>query len=157
MFNLLLQFAIKVNGNKTEELEILVNTGKSISQDIISLTGITNEMLVENGLPIAEALEKLVMFIDNLPIIGYFIEFDISFINTELLKLQRKQIRNKSFDLMRFVKKENMFLENYRLETVLKEYGIHRETRHRALIDAQVTYELSKKVNGFLDFVKQTV
>ena len=38
---------------------------------------------------------------------------------------------------MKFVKKEKMFLGNYKLYTVLKAYGIQEEVPHRALADAK--------------------
>lgn len=47
-----------------------------------------------------------------------------------------------------------MFLDNYKLSTVLKEYEIDKEVPHRAFQDARLLYELSTKVNGFLDTIK---
>ena len=44
-----------------------------------------------------------------------------------------------------------MFLENYKLQTVLLTYGINQEVPHRALEDAKLVQELIGKLNGFVD------
>ncbi|MFC6180755.1 exonuclease domain-containing protein [Lactiplantibacillus daowaiensis] len=49
-------------------------------------------------------------------------------------------------DLMPLVKKDNPFLNNYRLQTVLDDYGLENETPHRALSDAKTTFELATKL-----------
>ena len=42
-----------------------------------------------------------------------------------------------------------MFLKDYKLETVLKEYGIKKAVPHRALEDAELISELISEVNSF--------
>lgn len=56
---------------------------------------------------------------------------------------------------MDFVKREKSFLENYKLETVLKSYGIDKKVPHRALEDSRIIYELSGKVQKFQEFLKK--
>ena len=55
-------------------------------------------------------------------------------------------------DLMGIVKEKDIFLDNYDLETVLKEYGIKNDNRHNALSDARATFKLAKELNkkGYL-------
>ena len=55
---------------------------------------------------------------------------------------------------MRYVKKENRMLENYKLQTALRGFGIDKKVPHRALADARLTYELSMKVNIFKEKLK---
>ncbi len=50
---------------------------------------------------------------------------------------------------MKYVKKEKLFLDNYKLQTVLREYGIIELVPHRALLDARLIYQLANKVNFF--------
>lgn len=145
--------AIKVNEGNIETIDMLIDTQKEVPEKIVNLTGITEKMLANDGVPIGVALDMLVEFVENLPIIGYSIDFDLSFINSELFRLEKPQILNKRYDLLRFIKNKNMFLNNYKLSSALDEYGINKKVMHRALSDAQLIYELSAKVNGFLDFV----
>ena len=55
---------------------------------------------------------------------------------------------------MQYVKRENLFLKNYKLNTVLKSYGIEEEVPHRALEDARLEEKLILKVKKLLDTLK---
>ena len=74
----------------------------------------------------------------------------MKFLNYNLEKNSLKEITNTTYDLKTYVKREKMFLKNYKLETVLKEYGIKKKVDHRALADALVTVDLASQVNEFL-------
>lgn len=83
--------------------------------------------------------------------VGYNLDFDIKFINKALKTMGKPPLTNKKYDLLKYVKKENKYLRSYKLENVLQEYQIKKKVPHRALEDAKVTYELSEKVNKFLE------
>ena len=53
--------------------------------------------------------------------IGYNVNFDFNFLTDAISKLGQDNLNNKVKDIMPVVKKDNMFLDNYQLETVLKE------------------------------------
>lgn len=143
--------AVKIIGNSQYTFEKLIRLGQSLPQSIVELTGITDELLSKEGVSIEKALEELVEFIGKFPIIGYSIDFDLSFINNALQRLEYPQITNDRYDLLRYIKRVNMFLKNYKLQNVLSNYGIQDEVPHRALLDAMITHELAMKVNGFMD------
>jgi CRISPR-associated protein Cas2 len=81
------------------------------------------------------------------------VDFDIRFINKALENLNRPKLTNLQQDLMRYVKKEKMFLNDYKLKTALAAYGILEEVPHRALKDARLIARLASKVNKFQDFI----
>ena len=112
-------------------------------------------MLKKDGSDIAVVLKDFVNFLGDLDIIGYNIGFDIDFINIALSKSGLENLNNKRYDLMRFVKNEKLFLENYKLQTVIKEYGVGDKVPHRALEDAKMIYKLAMKVNKFRDLYSQ--
>ncbi len=141
--------AVKVTGNHLETLQMYVQTEHQLNPSIVALTGITNEKLSMEGIPLKVALERLLVFIQNNPIVGYCIDFDISFINAGLARLHQNKLKNQTLDLMELIKTEKTSLDNYKLQTVLKEYGINKKVPHRALQDAMLIYELGSKVNGF--------
>lgn len=146
--------AVKITSSTTETFNRLIKIDKAVPEEIIKLTGITDEILKREGVNISQGLEDLLKFIDGLPIVGYNVEFDIKFINKELLQLNKSKLINKHYDLMNYIKRENMFLKDYKLQSVLKEYGISEKVPHRALKDAMLTYELITKVNEFLEKIK---
>ena len=86
---------------------------------------------------------------------GYNVGFDIKFLNASLNKCGMNIIDNEVVDLLKIVKKEQMFQENYKLETTLKSYGINEPVPHRALEDAKLAFRLSRKVNVFHNIEKQ--
>lgn len=146
--------AIRIAENQTEEFHSLILYDKELPQEIIALTGITNEELEKDGAPLAQVIYELLRFIENSIIIGYGVDFDCRFLNHELGKMDIDPLRNKVYDLMKFVKKEKKFLKNYRLETVLQAYEIDEKVPHRALEDARLIFDLSHKVNQFWRVLK---
>lgn len=145
---------VKIKNNNLEEFERIIKPKKELPEKIIKLTGLTDEFLIENGKEEKEVLCQMIDFLEDLPIISYGNNFDINFINQALRKNGLDYIKNQTIDLMRYVKKENRMLDNYKLETALKGYGIDKEVPHRALADAKLTYELSTKVNIFKEKLK---
>lgn len=145
--------ALKIVETEIEEFHSLIKCDEPLPQKIIEITGITDSLLHEEGILIEEALNKLVAFIANEIIVGYNIRFDIEFINTALRKTGKTILTNKTIDILSLVKKENMFLDSYRLEKVLKAYQLDVNVPHRALDDARLIYQLSQKVNKFIELL----
>lgn len=136
-------------GKVLDKFESLIKQEIKLSNDIIKLTGITDEDLI-NGRCEKQVLEDFLSFIKNYPLVGYNFNFDMKFLNYNLEKNSLKEITNTTYDLKTYVKREKMFLKNYKLETVLKEYGIIKKVDHRALADVLVTANLARQVNEFL-------
>ncbi|MGX7048423.1 type I-E CRISPR-associated endoribonuclease Cas2e [Pseudolactococcus piscium] len=145
--------AVKVNGDKVSEFQILIKIDKTLPASIINLTGITDRLLLENGQEAKTAIEEFMNFVKDSSLVGYNVDFDRNFIQNMAKEVGISPFENKFIDLMRFVKKEKMFLVNYKLQTVLKAYGILDLVPHRALEDSKLTAELATKVNGFLESI----
>lgn len=147
--------ALKIVDGVIEEFSQLIKIDQPLKKEIIELTGITDDLLNKGGREIQEVLIEFTRFIEDLPLIGYNIKFDLSFIDSQILREGLEQLKNARYDLLRFIKDEKMFLKSYKLENVLKEYGINRNIEHRALSDAYNTYELLKKVNKLLELINE--
>lgn len=145
---------VKLYNGNLEEFATSIKIDHSLPKKIVNLTGITDEFLEKNGEDEKEALRALLDFIKGLTIVNYGNNFDINFLNKSLNEHNLGHIKNQTIDLMRYVKKEKIMLENYKLETALKSYGIDKKVPHRALADARLTYELSTKVNFFKEKIK---
>lgn len=159
--------AVKFIGGKIEEFQKLININcdnvsnsnknNFIPNEIIELTGITSKMLESYGVGLDLALKEFIDFVGKLPVLGYNVQFDMSFLNSALSSLDEKLDDslsiNKIFDISRFVKKEKKFLKNYQLKTVLEEYNIAESVPHRALLDARLTAHLVFRLKGLLKFI----
>lgn len=145
--------AVKVGKNR-EEFQRLIKIQGKLPEEIVRLTKIDDKMLEREGVPIGEALKEFSEFIGEKNLVGYNVNFDIQFLNEALDRENLPKIKNKVYDIMQYVKKENLFLKNYKLNTVLKTYGIEEEVPHRALEDARLEEKLILKVKKLLDTLK---
>ena len=148
--------AVKSEGGIISEFQSLMSYEGILPKHIVAMTGITTNMLKTNGKNVEVVLKNFKEFIGDLDIIGYNVSFDIEFINIALSKFELEKLENKRYDLMKFVKNEKLFLANYKLQTVIKEYGVGNEVPHRALEDARLIYKLAVKVNKFRDLYSLT-
>lgn len=148
--------AVKSEGGIISEFQSLMSYEGTLPKHIVAMTGITTNMLKTDGKSVEVVLKNFKEFIGDLDIIGYNVSFDIEFINIALSKFELEKLENKRYDLMKFVKNEKLFLVNYKLQTVIKEYGVGNEVPHRALEDARLIYKLAVKVNKFRDLYSLT-
>lgn len=146
--------AVKFDGKAISYFHELIGIDREIPDSVVQLTGITNAMLA-GAKKIRPVLEDLRAFTGNLTLVGYNINFDIQFLNTALEKNGLDSVRNQEIDLMKLVKKEQIFQPNYKLETTLKSYGISSKVPHRALEDAKLIFQLSRKVNVFWKVLRE--
>ncbi len=142
--------AVKMDGGELTNFHRLIKYDKELPSDITKLTGITQDLLAKNGQPLKNSLVEFVDFIEDFPIVGYGIDFDLRFLNKYLKDFDLFQLSNKPHDLIRYVKREKMLLTDYKLKTALISYGFDDYVPHRALEDAKIIYQLSTKVNKFL-------
>lgn len=145
--------AVKVGKNR-EEFQRLIKIQGKLPEEIVRLTKIDDKMLEREGVPIGEALKEFSEFIGEKNLVGYNVNFDIQFLNEALARENLPKIKNKVYDILQYVKKENLFLKNYKLNTVLKTYGIEEEVPHRALEDAILEEKLILKVKKLFDMLK---
>lgn len=137
--------AIKYEYGKVTEFSQLISYDHILPNNIVKLTGITNTLLKKYGKPITEVLVKLKKFIGENVIIGYKVDFDLGFLNSNFNKFEIKGIKNRTIDLLELIKSKNN-LDSYKLKDVLINYGINKKVPHRALEDAKLIYELFLKV-----------
>lgn len=146
--------ALKIEGAKKKEFHKIISVN-SLPINIQKLTGITPEEIDQHGENLYEALEAFISFIGEEILVGYNISFDLKFLNSALKENNISKLKNKCIDLKNIAKKDNSFLRNYKLETVLKGYGIDKSVPHRALEDVKLMDKLILKVNGFEDALRK--
>lgn len=139
--------AVKQLENKqTEDFYRLVHTTQVVPENITKLTGITDEMLATQGVELSAGLQELKYFLGDLPVVGYNLRFDELFLTNGFKNVGQEDLANRMIDVMPVVKRVNEFLDNYRLKTVLNDYGIANEESHNALADARATLALASKL-----------
>lgn len=136
--------AVKVNdGRVVDTFSQLINPGIKLSEHIIQLTGITDEMLT--GKPtVKEVLPRFIEFAQDYSLLGHNIMFDYGFLKQNAINLNL-QFQKDGVDTLKIARKMLKGLESRGLEYLCNYYGIADENHHRALNDADVTSQLYLK------------
>ncbi|TVP96425.1 MAG: 3'-5' exonuclease [Acholeplasmatales bacterium] len=129
---------------------MLVRTPRRLSEKIISLTGITDSMLLQGIEPdvLAETFERLMT--PKTLVIAYNLQFDLSFVHY-FMKRQRPYFMFQAdvLDLLTVYKDVQEY--PHRLENALATYGIAIEHAHRAFDDAEATATLMVRLDEGID------
>lgn len=153
------------NGEIKSVFNKLVCPSKKVSAEITNITGITNEML-EHEPYIKPVLEEFSRFIDESILVAHNAEFDVSFIRNNFRKWLNKELNNQSICTVVMSRELLPGLDNHKLHTVARYFGIEVSNRHRAIGDVEITYqvwfkliEILKKRNIFnkKDFEKYII
>lgn len=137
--------AVKIVGGEIKEkFSTLVDPERKLDEEIVKLTGITDEML--KGAPkIADVIGDFVKFCDGCYLVGHNVQFDYKFVRYYAEK-EEYPFEFKTFDTVSLAQ-ELLFLKNYKLDTVADHYGISFN-HHRAWSDALTTAKI------FIELIK---
>lgn len=139
--------AVKVKGKQIQEtFSRLVCPGRELTEQIMSLTGITNEMAAAGEKPDA-AMTAFMDFAEELPWVGHNIIFDYRFVKQWEVNHRIKKACY-AVDTLKIARKILPELEKKTLDYLCDYYKIARNARHRALDDAwgtQILYEILEK------------
>lgn len=138
--------ALKISGDQiVDSFQTFISIEETVPENIRKLTGITDEMTAQ-GISEGEGLYYLEKFCDGKPLVGYNIDFDISFLiaagNLYDLSLN---VEN-PIDVLKYARKQLRVIENHKLSTVASHFGIKCETTHRALKDCEVILSVLEKM-----------
>ena len=83
--------AVRIAGNRiltSQRLELLVKPDKDrpVKADAVRVHGLRSQDLAD-GLPIDEAMHRLMHFVGSRPLVGYYLEFDLAMINRAIFPL----------------------------------------------------------------------
>jgi ATP-dependent DNA helicase DinG len=134
--------AVRFNERRVEdEWSTLVNPGRHIPEFISNLTGISDGM-VHQAPALQEILPKLQVFVEEAPVLGQNIRFDLSF-------LERFGLfpNNKIIDTYELAAVLMPSAGRYNLGALGQQLGIPLPASHRALDDARVTQVVFQKLH----------
>ncbi|MBQ9766428.1 MAG: PolC-type DNA polymerase III [Lachnospiraceae bacterium] len=143
--------AVKVvNGAITERYSTFVNPKKPIPYEIEKLTGISDDMVI-NERSIEEVLPEFLEFCGDAAMVAHNAEFDIGFIKTKAATRLNVKWEPTYVDTVGMARTLLPTLPRYKLDTVAKALKISLENHHRAVDDAGATAEIFEK---FIEMLK---
>ena len=134
-----------INGEVVDQWQSLINPQRRIPSMITSLTGITNDMVIDAPLfcDVADDIER---FTENCIFVAHNVNFDYGFIKEEFARLNRTYKRPKLCTVQQ-MRRHFKGLPSYSLANLSKHFDIKMERHHRALSDAVAAGELLKLIN----------
>jgi len=138
--------AVKIKDNKIimrETINIFVKPSKNIDHESIKIHHI-RPIDLQNALEPKEAIFKLLDFIGNRPIVGYYIDFDISMISKYTKKYIGIKLPNESIEVSSMYYKTRKRSSEYefidlKFDTIMKNLDIPTLGKHDAFNDAIMT------------------
>lgn len=132
--------AVKIiDGKIVDNFSEFVDPGRKLTENVISLTGITEEDLKDAPSP-KEVIPALLEFIGDLPLVGHRILFDYSFVKQEAVNL-KLSFEKEASDTLKISRACFPELPGKKLTDMCENYCIEYRA-HRALNDAEATAKL---------------
>ncbi len=133
--------AVKLEeGNISSIFHRMVNPKMMLTEEIISLTGITNEM-VQEGCDCGQAVQEFLAFAEGLPLAGHNLMYDYRFLKQAAAN-QGLELEKEGIDTLKLARKLLPLAEKKSLDYLCGFLHIDRARKHRALEDARATAEL---------------
>lgn len=133
--------AVKVEGtrvNTDEVIHTLCKPNAAIPPEIVSLTGITQEM-AEHAPSLVEALHGFMSFVEDRVLIAHSSAHDKAFLDLALWRTSKIHLTHRVLDTMMIAQKLDPGSRLSSLDDWLAVYGIPITLRHHALEDAKMT------------------
>lgn len=129
------------------ELSMLVQCQTSLPENISKLTGITDEMLQQQGVPLYQALSQLISFVENRRIVCHNAAFDFGFLHAACQRVGLSMFHNPCIDTLTLARRKVFDVVDYKLNTIASYFSLDTSNHHRALADCYLTYGICKKLN----------
>lgn len=141
--------AVRIVGQRimtSERLELLVRPERGVSSESVRIHRL-RERDVAQGLPIDEALKRLMHFIGSRPLVGYYLAFDVAMLNRALFPMlgqglpqPKIEVSGLYYDykfkqLQAHQRHENSSID-LRFITLMNELGLPLRDAHDAVNDA---------------------
>ncbi len=141
--------AVKIKGGEIiDRFNIFVNPEMPIPQNIVELTGITDDM-VKDAPKIDEAIPMFFEFCGDRVLIAHNANFDTSFIRAAAEKL-KLPFKNPYLDTVALSRFANPELKKHKLDVLAEYYGLGDFNHHRACDDAEmlahIYFKMSEKI-----------
>lgn len=140
--------AVRIVGERilaSERLELLVRPSRSVPGDSVRIHRLRERDLA-GGLPIEEAMARLLRFIGSRPLVGYYLEFDVAMVERALRPLLGIALPNERIEVSALYY-DHRFRQllpwqqqapdiDLRFATLMADLGLPEREAHDALNDA---------------------
>ncbi len=136
---------IEICAMKVEENEVISEYHAYIRQDgplppkIVQLTGITDEVLQQEGIPRREAIQHLLLFLGEDRLVSHNVRFDQRFLCAACRAESLPEPTNPTIDTLAMARERLSGLANYRLSTVAEHLSILPTASHTSRGDCLTT------------------
>jgi DNA polymerase-3 subunit epsilon len=149
--------AVKVKGDRiltSESFEIFLKPSREISVESIKIHHI-RPCDLENAMEPLEGVKNFLKFIENRPLVGYYLEFDMAMINRLVKPWLGCELPHKQIEVsgLYFDKKIALIPQgniDLRFGTILRDLNVPRMGQHNALNDAIMTAMVYIKLKNTL-------
>lgn len=139
--------ALKVaDGRIVDNYSSLVRCEKAIPESVVSLTGISKELLEEQGIELKTAMKAFLAFADDNVLVCHNAAFDYRFIQAACRKCALPIPQNKCIDTLAMARKKLRDIPDYKLQTLAAFFSLEIKAVHRALDDCYLGYGIYEKL-----------
>ncbi|MFC4404542.1 PolC-type DNA polymerase III [Gracilibacillus xinjiangensis] len=131
--------AVKIkNGEIIDRFESFANPHQPLTETIINLTNITDDML-QDAPEVDEVLTDFRNWMGDHILVAHNADFDMGFINTGFKKIGLEEASNPVIDTLELARYLFPEMKNHRLNTMCKKLDIELTQHHRAIYDTEAT------------------
>jgi len=142
--------AILVNeGIIEKKFQSFVKASKKLPPPIEALTGITKNILEQEGRELIEVLPEFLSFVSDFPVVSHNADFDYGFLRAACQRFELPKFSNRYIDTLELARRIVDNLENYKLSTLLEYFNIEEKAIHRSIEDCLRTHQLYTKLIEF--------
>ena len=139
---------LRIKGGEVEqELQCLVQTDKAIPDNVAKLTGITNEILREQGLSEETVFDMVQRFIGDDIVVGYDVQRCVDFLQRLAERNGKTMVIRKVRDILRIAQRKLDDLEDYELGTMAVFFSLDAKPVHRALTNCKLIHRIYLELN----------
>lgn len=123
--------------NNHATVQSLIKPKRKIPAKITEITGITNEMIAQDGQELEVALKEFVEFVNGHRLVSFNAEFDMAFLNVAMEKIGMPLLKNPVSCALKMSRRAWSSRKTFRLADLARDAGIDSGEAHRALEDAR--------------------
>ena len=143
--------AVKIRNREiVDRYSTFIDPGEKLSDEIVDLTNITDDML-EGQRPIETVLPEFLDFVGDDVLVAHNASFDTGFVRIKAEELGIEYRKNTILDTLQPSRTQLQGLQQHKLDVVAKHLGVSLEGHHRAVNDAEATAEIFLKLVDMLE------
>lgn len=143
--------AVKIRNREiVDRYSTFIDPGEKLSDEIVDLTNITDDML-EGQRSIETVLPEFLDFVGDDVLVAHNASFDTGFVRIKAEELGIEYRKNTILDTLELSRTLLKELKKHKLDVVAKHLGVSLEGHHRAVNDAEATAEIFLKLVDMLE------